>query len=86
MITLHPAQHGFCKGRSTCTNLLECLKDWTSNLLSGHGTVVMYIDFSKAFYYVLYNLQSSEHINIIVAKAHQRANALLRCFIQRDTN
>jgi len=26
---LHPAQHGFCKHRSTCTNLLECINDWT---------------------------------------------------------
>ena len=24
---LHPAQHGFCKRRSTCTNLLECMND-----------------------------------------------------------
>ena len=31
-------------------------------------------------------MQSSEHINIIVAKAHQRANAILRCFVSRDTN
>jgi len=28
---------------------------------------------------ISHNLQSSEHINIIVAKAHQRANAILRC-------
>ena len=26
---LHPAQHGFMKGRSTCTNLLESVNDWT---------------------------------------------------------
>jgi len=32
------------------------------------------------------NLQSSEHINIIVAKAYQRANAILRCFVSRETN
>ena len=32
------------------------------------------------------NLQSSEHIKIIVAKAHQRANPILRCFASRDTN
>lgn len=32
------------------------------------------------------NLQPSKHINIIVAKAHQRANAILRCFVSRDTN
>ena len=26
---LHPAQHGFMKQRSTCTNLLESVNDWT---------------------------------------------------------
>jgi hypothetical protein len=26
---LHAAQHGFIKGRSTCSNLLESLNDWT---------------------------------------------------------
>ena len=25
----HPEQHGFFRGRSTCTNLLESLNDWT---------------------------------------------------------
>jgi hypothetical protein len=35
---------------------------------------------------VSHNLQSSEHINIIVAKAHRRANAILRCFVSRDIN
>jgi len=35
---------------------------------------------------ISHNLQSSEHINIIVAKAHQRANAILHRFISRDTN
>jgi len=33
-----------------------------------------------------HNLQSSEHINIIAAKAHQRANAILRWFVSRDTH
>ena len=26
-------QHGFVRGRSTCTNLLESLNDWTSSLI-----------------------------------------------------
>jgi len=26
---LSGTQHGFIKGRSTCTNLLECMNDWT---------------------------------------------------------
>jgi len=44
-------QHGFIAGRSTCTNILECLNDWTRNLQDGFATAViyMYIDFSKAF-------------------------------------
>jgi len=28
----------------------------------------------------------SEHISVIVARAHQRANAILRCFVSRDRN
>ena len=35
---------------------------------------------------ISHNLQSSEHINIIVAKAHRRANAILCCLVSRDTN
>ena len=37
------------RGLSTCTNLLECLNDWTSNTQEGCQTIVIYIDFSKAF-------------------------------------
>ena len=29
---LYPEQNGFFKGRSTCTNLLECLNDWTFSI------------------------------------------------------
>ena len=46
---LYAAQHGFVKGRSTGSNLLESLNDWTSNLQSKQQTTVIYIDFSKAF-------------------------------------
>ena len=42
-------QHGFVRGRSTCTNLLESLNDWTSNTQDGCQTTVIYTDFSKAF-------------------------------------
>ena len=52
---LHPAQHGFLKGRSTCSNLLECINDWTIYLQSGHGTTIIYVDFSKAFDVVSHN-------------------------------
>jgi len=43
------SQHGFVRGRSTCTNLLESLNNWTSNTQDGCQTTVIYIDFSKAF-------------------------------------
>ena len=35
---------------------------------------------------ISHNLQSSEHINLVAAKAHQRANAILRCFVSLDKN
>jgi len=46
---LHPAQHGFMNGRSTCTNLLESANDWTFYLQDKHQVVIVYIDFRKAF-------------------------------------
>jgi len=46
---LHPAQHGFLKNRSTCTNLLESFNDWTIVLQDNNAVTVVYIDFRKAF-------------------------------------
>jgi len=43
------AQHGFCRGRSTCTNLLESINDWTLSIQYRHYVTVAYVDFSKAF-------------------------------------
>lgn len=42
-------QHEFIRKRSTCTNLLECLQDWTVNLQLRKCTDVVYFDFKKAF-------------------------------------
>jgi len=43
-------QHGFVRGHSTCTNLLESLNDWTLNAQKNSCyTAVIYVDFSKAF-------------------------------------
>ena len=42
-------QHGFVRGKSTCTNLLESLNNWTSYTGDGCHTSIIYIDFSKAF-------------------------------------
>ena len=46
---LSKAQHGFVSGQYTCTNLLECLNDWTLSVQYGKSVVVAYIDFSRAF-------------------------------------
>jgi hypothetical protein len=43
------SQHGFLAKKSTCTNLLECLCDWSGNLDKHVATLVAYIDFAKAF-------------------------------------
>lgn len=42
-------QHGFVKGRSTCTNLLECVNDWTLAVQNKQGVTIAYIDFARAF-------------------------------------
>ena len=43
------SQHGFMKRHSTCTNLLESLKDWTLSLSNRKSVIVGYIDFQRAF-------------------------------------
>ena len=42
-------QFGFLKGRSTVTQLLQILDDWTEALESGGRIDVIYTDFEKAF-------------------------------------
>jgi len=42
-------QHGFLSRRSTCTQLLECMNDWSLALNCKRSTDVCYIDFSRAF-------------------------------------
>lgn len=46
---LHPAQHGFVRKRSTCTNLLECCNDWSLRVQNKQQVSIVYIDFTKAF-------------------------------------
>ena len=46
---LRNSQHGFTKGRSCTTNLLEFLEKVTCVLDEGHCMDVIYLDFSKAF-------------------------------------
>jgi len=40
---LSSAQHGFVSKRSTCTNLLESLNDWSLTIQDGHSVTVAYI-------------------------------------------
>ena len=42
-------QHGFLSRRSTATNLIESLNDWTVKMENRQGQSVAYIDFAKAF-------------------------------------
>ena len=53
LITRH--QHGFLSQRSTCTELLETLNDWTLSLRNRHVVDAIYFDFSKAFDSVVHN-------------------------------
>jgi len=46
---LHVKQHGFVKGRSTCTNLLEAINDWSLCIKDKQCVAVVYINFAKAF-------------------------------------
>jgi sarcosine oxidase/L-pipecolate oxidase len=42
-------QRGFIRNKSTSTNLLECLYDWSLNMQNHAGTDIIYFDFKKAF-------------------------------------
>lgn len=53
---ISPQQHGFIKGRSTVTNLLEFVSHVFSAFSSKLQTDVIYTDFSKAFDKVNHNL------------------------------
>ena len=43
------SQHGFMRGRSCLTNLLESLEDWTAALDEGYGLDILFLDYRKAF-------------------------------------
>ena len=52
---LSSAQHGFVKRRSTCTNLLESVNDWTLAADNKKSVTIAYIDFTRAFDCVSHN-------------------------------
>ena len=60
------SQHGFLKGKSTCTQLVQFIDSVSDSLDKGIQTYIIYMDFSKAFDSVphamlLTNLQSILH-------------------------
>ena len=46
---LSPSQHGFRKGSSCCTQLLEVIHDWADILKENKPIDVIYLDYRKAF-------------------------------------
>ena len=42
-------QHGFLAKYSTCSQLLECVHDWSVALNVRNSTDIVYVDFHKAF-------------------------------------
>jgi len=46
---INKAQHGFLKGLSTATNLLQCVNDWPLSIQNCRGITVVYIDLAKVF-------------------------------------
>ncbi len=47
LLTRH--QHGFLSRKSVCTQMLECMNDWTTSVKDRKCTDVAYLDFRKAF-------------------------------------
>ena len=69
-------QHGFVKGRSTLTNLLETLESWTRILEEGFGIDVIYLDYRKAFDTVphlklLYKLKELDLADLLITWIEQ---------------
>jgi len=48
-------QHGFLSRHSTCSQLIECIDDWSLSINSRQNVDVIYIDFSKAFDCVIHS-------------------------------
>ena len=48
-IEMSKLQHGFTKGHSCLTNLLEFFEAWTRLLEEGYGIDIIYLDYRKAF-------------------------------------
>jgi hypothetical protein len=83
---LHPLQHGFIKGRSTATQLLQVFHE-VSAILDNAGQIDMvYLDFSKAFDSVSHTLLLHKLQNFgIHGKLHAWTRAYLSSRLQRVT-
>ena len=46
---ISPHQHGFLPGRSTGSQLIDCLENWSKLLEEGSSVDIIYLDFGKAF-------------------------------------
>jgi len=80
VITKH--QHGFLSGRSTTSNLLESMSDWTLSINDKKSVGVAYIDYKRAF--------DSVSISKLVLKlrSYSISGQLLswiECFLQNRT-
>ena len=53
---LYPLQHGFRRGRSCETQLIEFIDDLSGNLEEGQQTDILVMDFAKAFDKVSHSL------------------------------
>ena len=67
-------QHGFLPKRSTCTQLLSCLNDWTKAVDDGSGVDIIYLDFAKAF-------DTVSHIKLLEKLRCYRLNDMLISWI-----
>jgi len=72
---LHPTQHGFLKGKSTCTNLMEFMNDWTLSIQYKCLVTVIYIDFSQAF-------DAVSHDKLLIRLNAYRVTGMLLKWIQ----
>ena len=75
-------QHGFMNGRSTVTNLLQCLNCWYRSIDNRQSIDVMYIDIAKAFD----NVSHSKRIfKLDKYGIRGRFLAWIACFLQNRT-